>query len=173
MSNNLHKFASPGDRLLAFILDLIIICILFIPLYLLGRFQPQPGLQMMYYTQLEPTLTIFFAFLPFFVRMFFMAKRGQDFGKFILNLQVINHKANKKIGFLRYLFIREIIGRTFIFGLIPIFGLAWNAIYMPIDALLIFRKSRKTMHDSIAGSIVIELPKEKRRNSFTDFTSIK
>ena len=172
MSNHNHQLAHPFTRLLAIVIDLLILSLLYSPLFLLMPFSPDTHLPVNLYETIVVVLFPFLFFVPLAIRIYIMVKRGQDFGKFFLNLQVINEKTNAKIGFFRYFFLRGIIGRTCVFGLIPIFGVAWNAIYVPIDTLLMFRKSRKTMHDSIAGSLVINLPKDKQRKGIFDFSKL-
>ena len=172
MSKHNHKLAHPLSRLLAFIIDLFVLVLLLSPFYLITLNYPEDPIQAYQYNKIAIALIPFLVFMPIFFRFYIMAQRGQDFGKYLLNLQVINEKANAKIGVFRYIFLRGLIGRTFVFGLIPLFGLTWNAIYIPVDTLLMFRKSRKTIHDSIAGSLVINLPKDKQRKGIFDFSKL-
>lgn len=99
-------------------------------------------------------------------------ERSQTLGQYFFNIQVFDIKKNKRVGFWRYMFIRDFIGKTLVIGAIPVINLVFMPIYSLIDHLFIFRKDRRTVHDLIGGTRVIKLPLEQQRKQLFDFTRI-
>lgn len=98
--------------------------------------------------------------------------RSQTIGQYFFNIQVFDIKNNKRVGFWRYMFVRDFFGRTLVIGALPIIGLIFMPFYYLIDHLFIFRKDRRTVHDLIAGTRVVKLPIEQQRKQLVDFTRI-
>lgn len=118
--------------------------------------------------------TIGGAFVVIFaiVQIILMVNRSQTLGKYIFNIQVINNKTGKRVGFWRYAILRTFIGETLVIGAIPIIGWVFQPLYFIADSLFIFRKDRRTLHDLIGGTSVINLPAEQRNKSFFSFSKI-
>lgn len=98
--------------------------------------------------------------------------RSQTMGQYFFNIQVFDIKANKRVGFWRYVFIRDFVGKTLIIGAIPLVNLFFMPFYFVIDHLFVFKKDRRAIHDLIAGTRVIKLPLEQQRKKLIDFTRI-
>ena len=98
--------------------------------------------------------------------------RSQTVGQYLFNIQVFDIKKNKRVGFWRYMFIRDFFGKTLVIGALPIIGLIFMPFYSLVDHLFIFRKDRRTVHDLIAGTRVVKLPIEQQRKQLFDFTRI-
>lgn len=83
------------------------------------------------------------------VNGYLLAKNGQTIGKKLLSIKIVRTDGSK-------ITLGRIIGLRWlpmmIVGFIPIFG----AIISLVNVLLIFRESRKCLHDNIADSIVIK-----------------
>lgn len=106
------------------------------------------------------------------VQVRLVLERSQTIGQYFFNIQVFDIKNNKRVGLLRYMFIRDFIGRTLIIGAIPLVGLIFMPFYFLVDHLFIFKKDRRAVHDLIAGTRVIKLPLEQQRKKLIDFTRI-
>ena len=88
---------------------------------------------------------------------------------FLMDIQIINTKINKRIGFWRNGIMREFIGKTLVIGAIPLLNITFQPLYFVIDHLFIFKKDRRTLHDMIAGTCVIRLSNEYSRKSILDW----
>jgi uncharacterized RDD family membrane protein YckC len=87
----------------------------------------------------------------FLTQILMIIIKSQTLGKYIFKIKVINAKTNKKVHPLRYIFMRFLMGEM-LFGLaILIFP------YFIVDSLFIFRKDKRTLHDLIAGTRVVEV----------------
>jgi uncharacterized RDD family membrane protein YckC len=79
----------------------------------------------------------------------FLKENGQTVGKKVLGIRIVRTDGTQadvmRILFLRYLPIQ-------IVGMVPIIG----GLIAILDALLIFRESRKCLHDNIADTIVVK-----------------
>ncbi|MEO7243210.1 MAG: RDD family protein [Variovorax sp.] len=89
--------------------------------------------------------------LIFFVLQgYLLAVRGQTIGKFLLKTRIVRPDDSRvsvgRIFGLRY-------GVPFFFNAFPIVGFAFAV----IDAVFIFRESRRCLHDSIADTIVVRV----------------
>lgn len=121
--------ATPGKRLLGFILDLIFLIILNFPLAFLTKYLPS------YFAN-----KFVFVFLTFWCFYFFVMEllfKG-TIGKKIVGIETISEKENKKISVIQY-FIRSIL------KVIPF-----------INVVLLFNDKKKGCHDFMANTIVKE-----------------
>jgi uncharacterized RDD family membrane protein YckC len=83
------------------------------------------------------------------VTTWLVVRNGQTIGKKLLGIKVVR-TSGAKAGLGRIFWLRNVIIN--VVGLIPIVG----ALVALADALLIFRESRKCLHDQIADTIVIK-----------------
>ena len=83
------------------------------------------------------------------VQGWLLVKRGQTVGKMLLGLR-ITRPDGRAVGAARLLGLRYGIG--YVLGGVPVF----NMVYGLIDALMIFRESRRCLHDVIADTIVVK-----------------
>lgn len=88
---------------------------------------------------------------------YLLASRGQTIGKFLMNIAIVSedtHQVNP-------------IGRLLILRYFPIYILQLvmyflYSIVFIIDAIFVFRKDRRTLHDMVAGTTVIDLKNWKQ-----------
>lgn len=76
--------------------------------------------------------------------------RGQTVGKKLLGLRVVRTDGSRA-GIARLLFVRYLLNSAF--SIVPVVG----GIYALVDCLLIFRASRKCLHDNLADTIVVKV----------------
>lgn len=140
------KLATPQDRFFAKILD--------------WGLMAMPLLIMLYTIQIntrysEPQNSIIIGSVAativgmtaiVFIQWVLIGLRGQSIGKVVMHIKMVDEK-RKKVGTI----MQNLVIRTWIHGL-----LASNLPYFLIDCLLIFRKDRRTIHDFIAGTIVVK-----------------
>lgn len=89
-------------------------------------------------------LLVFAVFLGF--NLFLMIARAQTLGMYLMNLQVVDAVTGKPLSAIKYIFLRGLVGQILL-RIVPFYGL--------VDALFIFGQKRQTLHDMIAGSIVV------------------
>jgi uncharacterized RDD family membrane protein YckC len=78
-----------------------------------------------------------------------LARNGQTIGKKLLGIKVVRVDGSP-VSLVRVFFVRYVCN-TFL-TLIPLFG----SLYSLVDCLMIFGESRRTVHDRIADTIVIQ-----------------
>lgn len=83
------------------------------------------------------------------VQGYTLVTRGQTLGKIALGLRIVRSDGSR-VGAARILGLRYGVG--FLVAIVPVLG----NIYGLLDALLIFRESRKCLHDNIADTIVVQ-----------------
>ncbi|GLS04208.1 hypothetical protein GCM10007860_13540 [Chitiniphilus shinanonensis] len=89
--------------------------------------------------------------LAFVIYNFVLVHRnGQTLGKKVLGIKIIRQDGSR-CGLRRYVFIRYL--PVALLSMIPFVGV----IVSLLDPLLIFRQSRRCLHDDIAGTIVIRV----------------
>jgi uncharacterized RDD family membrane protein YckC len=79
-----------------------------------------------------------------------IASRGQSIGKRLVRTKIIRLDGSNP-GFVHGVLVRSLIGR--LPGVIPVVGNLYNL----ADALFVFRRDRRTLHDLIAGTRVIQV----------------
>jgi len=75
--------------------------------------------------------------------------RGQSIGKWLLGLRIVRTQSGARAGFLRAVMLR-----SFLFFTASLFGPIGLSILL-VDALMIFRKDRRCLHDWVADTEVI------------------
>lgn len=143
------ELAGRGTRLGAALLDAILAGLVFWGLSLftpLNVFDPS-GRGGLLVILVENTLAGFIVFLV--LHGYLLATRGQTIGKMLLHIRIVRSDGTKatlvRLAGLRY-FVNSVL------ALIPVVG--W--LYGLVDALMIFRESRKCVHDNLADTIVIK-----------------
>ena len=82
------------------------------------------------------------------IQSYLLSTRGQSIGKIHCGIKIVRYSDGGKVGFLRAVFLREIIFKIILFFS---FGLAnWADIIM-----LFADKEHRTLHDRVAGTIVV------------------
>jgi uncharacterized RDD family membrane protein YckC len=142
------ELARKGARLGAQILDGILSLIIMLPIaYLLGIFEYWSNEQEPPYllTLISGVISIaiFIA-----INWKLLTQNAQTFGKFVLNLKIVNIDGSKPS-------IQQLLFKRF--------SIYWGLNYVPVvgglintvNILLIFRKDRRCLHDHVAGTKVI------------------
>jgi len=160
--NNPRKIASRFDRLIAVILPYTILVLIGLVTYPIEKVNP--GLAQFVGVSLIIIMVV--------INLLLIVRRSQSIGKFLMNIQVVDSTTGQRYRAVDYLFIREFFGKTLIIGAIPFFGGLFMLAYFPVDSLFIFSKSKRTLHDRIAGTDVVNLAPEDRRKSIFDFTPL-
>lgn len=88
---------------------------------------------------------------------YLLARHGQTIGKRLMGLRIV-HRDGGPATLLQLVGLRY--GLSWVVAVIPGIG----ALFVLIDGLLIFRPSRKCLHDSIAETIVVKLPAKLKVN---------
>lgn len=146
-----QELADRGVRLVAAIIDGIIMMAILFPLMFLGgyfdavmdaaRTGQQPYLQQIGWG--IGGLLLFFAvqYLP-------LSQSGQTWGKKVMKIKIVDLDGNKPD-------LLTLLGKRYLFqngiGLIPCLG----ALISLVDILMIFREDRRCLHDQIAGTRVV------------------
>jgi uncharacterized RDD family membrane protein YckC len=142
------ELAGRGTRLGAVLIDAILAGVVFWVLSLLTPLNVfDPSRRGLLVIMVENTLAGFVIFLV--LHGYLLATRGQTIGKMLLHIRIVRSDGSKatlvRLAGLRY-FVNSVL------ALIPVVG--W--LYGLVDALMIFRESRKCVHDNIADTIVIK-----------------
>lgn len=163
---NDHQLAGRGIRLIASIVDSILLLAVFLPLYFMGLsyFDPEgllleaestdTGFSMNaeasgegFLFQLVASIVGLGVFL--LINGYLLAKSGQSVAKKLFGIKIVRQDGSPA-SFARIVCSR--IVPLWFLALIPVIG---NFISF-IDAVLIFRRTRLCMHDDIAGTMVVK-----------------
>lgn len=144
--------ASRGKRFLAQCADGLLTVLLMIPLNQNVEIFQRAMTDRESLFSWEKCLWILTHYLVWAVFNGWFLRNGQTVGKKLFRIQV-RRKDGTPVGWARYLLGRELPIRLSM--LVP-----WVGAYLSlIDVLFIFREGRNTLHDDIAGSQVVQLPK--------------
>ncbi len=80
------------------------------------------------------------------VNLFLLARTGQTLGKMAVKTKVVNYEGHKP-SWIMLVFVRSL--PFTLLGLLPFLTM--------IDALFIFRDQRQCLHDSVAGTLVLQM----------------
>ena len=150
------ELASRWARLGAVTVDSIIAFICFTPAYIMNfatLAQQARGNPLAVWINLAKTGAWFYvgvlgALLVLAIDLTLLARNGQTIGKKLLGVKVVRVDGSP-VTLFRVFFLRYVCN-TFL-TLIPLFG----SLYSLVDCLMIFSESRRTAHDRIADTIVI------------------
>lgn len=148
-----HRLASPWMRLLAQIIDVILIVIIIVPVsmalvYMSEVEEGQKHAHLIDSSFFEAGMGLLGAIVYLGINWGFLAN-GQTIGKKITKLQI--RMKNGQIAPR----MRIITHRFLPVQLVSLF--TWGSILTLIDALMIFRERHNTLHDDIAGTKVVQL----------------
>ncbi|VAW99728.1 hypothetical protein MNBD_GAMMA22-2904 [hydrothermal vent metagenome] len=150
LSSTGPELASPWIRLLAAIIDMLILMIFVLPLqFMMGVYDGFP--EKMQQPDLQTTLLTAGVAILFYIAInaFTLHRNAQTIGKLICKIKIVRVDFSKAT-FSRIIF-RRYLPITFV-SQVPIGG----AIISLIDVLMIFRKTRQCLHDNIAETVVIK-----------------
>lgn len=146
--------AGRGSRFLAALVDAIIGAGVF---WLVLQV---PSLQVLQRAQLEASRESMWSWTPLslllgalvflVVQAWPLVTRGQTLGKMLFRLRIVRSDGSKPEAW-------RLLGLRYGVGLLVNMNAALLTIYSLVDSLLIFRASRKCLHDSIADTQVIKL----------------
>jgi len=146
--------ATKGDRFLAFVIDAIISLVVSLPFLHFTGFWQKSTTQTI--TIFDSVVIILFGLLMYLVlHGNLLAKYGQTIGKRILKIQIGDVDDNQILPLWKVYLLR-FLPQNLVFQ-IPVIG----GLVAIVDVLFIFRKNRRTLHDLVAGTKVIELPRVK------------
>ncbi len=163
------ELADRGQRLTAFLVDLVIGIVLYLPPLLVGAFHWNSG-QVWYLNFINGGLAVtgLLGAVVLVVTIIFVARYGQTIGKRIIGIRVARPNGSKA-SLARIFWLRNFVNgllQTVVGGILGgilgvmhlVGGLALLAgyIYPVVDCLLIFGDSRQCLHDRIADTIVVK-----------------
>ncbi|MEH6419813.1 RDD family protein [Pseudomonas sp. CGJS7] len=146
-----QELAERGIRLVAAIIDGVIMMVLLLPLMFIGGYfaavteAAQSGVQP-YGLQILWGLGGLVLF--FLVQYLPLSQTGQTWGKKVMKIKIVDLDGNKPS-------LATLMGKRYLFqngiGIIPCLG----AVVSLVDILMIFREDRRCLHDQIAGTRVV------------------
>jgi uncharacterized RDD family membrane protein YckC len=133
--------ASAGSRLAAYILDLLVFFVCFLPAGLMSE------------TALgKSDLMLYVSFGLFGIicitNLILIAIDGQTVGKRLMGIRIAQIEDSTKAGFIQIVFLRTLLGKGAL-GLIPLYSL--------VDILFIFSDDGRCLHDKIGGTHVVKV----------------
>ena|SRR5690349_20168678 len=139
--------AGRGARLVATLLDALIGGVAFGLLTVVTplTWAPAPGTNLVRLLIVN-TIVGFIIFLV--LHGYLLATRGQTIGKALLRMRIVRSDGSQA-SLVRLIGLRYV--PTMAISMIPVLG----GLYALIDCLLIFRESRRCLHDNIADTIVV------------------
>jgi len=143
------ELAERGTRFGAAIIDILVAMAATWAITLLTPWSPFSGIASrgLMMTALLNTVVGYLIFLV--VQGYLLATRGQTIGKMMVSIRIVR-SSGERASFPRLVGLRY--GVLTLANLIPVAG----PLFGVVDALLIFRESRKCLHDNIADTIVVK-----------------
>lgn len=142
--------ATPGSRLMARLADVLLLAA---PLSLL-TFTPKAQGQLLWVLLAAPGILECVVVVG---QLYSIVRSAQSLGKQAFGIQVVDRKG-VPIGALRYLLLRE--GVPMMISLLPFVGRFFSL----IDNLAIYTLDRRTLHDRLADTYVIDINHRFRKN---------
>ena len=144
------ELAGRGTRLLAHLADTFLYIIPFIPVLASGGIEESAIMEMgETVVGVVGIFAILWLLALFMINMILLYRNGQTIGKRLLSIKIVRVDGSRA-GLPRIIFLRGLI-----IGLLNNIPFIGNIIFL-VDALLIFQKSRRCLHDLIADTIVIK-----------------
>ena len=155
------ELASPGARLVAWIIDVLIYFVITIAAVIIGIAIAGVGISDL--ADFDPgfffgalavvvILTLLAFLVIFIVQIVLLVTRGQTIGKIIMKIRIVDAVTGQHPDWARLILLRTIVNSVIIsfLNILPGAGGA----YFLIDSLFIFRADNRTIHDLIAGTRV-------------------
>lgn len=137
--------ADPSLRLLGVVIEISLTCA---PLLLLGVLGLNVGSRTIMW--IGAGSSAFVLLLLSLLNLVWLHRHGQTVGKRLLGLRIV--RANgERAGLVRLVFLRYLL--PIAFGFVPWVGGLFGA----MDSLMIFTHDRRTIHDQMADTIVIDI----------------
>ena len=152
------ELASPGVRLMAWIIDALIYFVLTIVAAVIGFVVAGVSLSgvgdsfNLAALGVVIVLTLLAFLVIFIIQMVLLATRGQTIGKIIMKIRIVDAQTGAHSGWARLILLRTIVN-AIIISVLNILPGAGGA-YFLVDSLFIFREDHRTIHDLFAGTRV-------------------
>ncbi len=157
------ELASRSSRLVAAILDGVLVLLVIMPLqFLSGYIERVQANQATTLEQLGMSLVGLLTFLVF--NGFLLANRGQTIGKAALGIQITQVGTGRLMPFVNVYVFRYLWTLPLVIVVLLIPGQLDNLlinIVVLVDILLIFREDRRCLHDLIAGTEVVRFQENR------------
>jgi len=95
-------------------------------------------------------VVMFGMLIPTIAQIILLSWRGQTVGKLLMQMRIVRADDGENPGFMRAVVLRGIVPA--LIGTIPAVGIVFTL----VDALAIFRRDCRCVHDHIAGTLVID-----------------
>ena len=142
--------ATRGSRLAAAMIDGLVQLMAIVPLQLaLGVYDGFPQIKRLGALQTAAWTIAGFA-IYCALNGYLLHKSGQTIGKRVLGIRIVNHEDGQQTPLGRILFKRVLPIQ--VVAAVPVVG----GLIALVDALLIFRKEQRCLHDQIAGTDVVQ-----------------
>ena len=158
LDSSAPRLAGRASRLAAAILNVMIAMVMGITIIVLMQlivtgFEPD-AVQMLGGSE---TIMLLGSFLPWIIwNTYLIHTRSQSVGKMIMKIKVVAQDGGPA-GTARQLLLRV--------GVTQVLGAFIPYLFPLIDNLMIFTADKRTLHDRIAGTIVVNAPNEPRRRN--------
>lgn len=145
------------ERLVASILDTIILLVVLLPLiYFMGYFEfAETNSDLLETIAIEAAMTLLGFVLFALIQAYPLYKNGQTWGKIALSIRIVDMEGRKP-DFWRMLAVRYL--PLHVVSAIPGVG----SFIALVDSLMIFREDRRCAHDLIAGTRVVAIERKGR-----------
>ncbi|MEE9339606.1 MAG: RDD family protein [Methylococcaceae bacterium] len=149
--------ASLESRAVSVFLDLFIFVAIYLPVEIYNTVEAKRIYCVLVYSILT------------YIQIKLLAKNGQTIGKKIMRIRISQfHNPNKKPHFSKTIFLRIIVNN--LLYLIPVVGL----VYLALNYGSVLFKSRRSLHDYLAGTVVTKVGYKFNSSSFEEsITSLK
>ncbi|MGE5473876.1 MAG: RDD family protein [Ignavibacteriales bacterium] len=144
---NQHELAERWIRLLAKVIDKVLIILIGLLSVAIGSFDKSGNLMLILILIGLLGLLIYQAYL--------LTVSGQTIGKKMMQIKIVTVKTEENGGFETNFVVRAVVN-YFIAAIVPLYGI--------IDILFIFSSERRCVHDRLAGTKVIKVYQEEQTN---------
>jgi uncharacterized RDD family membrane protein YckC len=134
--------ASPGSRLAAYILDIIVLSACFLPAGFVSDSAAAKNDMTMVY------ISLCFVGILWITNLILLATDGQTVGKRLMGIRIAQIEDSTKAGFMQIVLLRTFLGK-WVLNLIPLYGL--------VDVLFIFSEDQRCLHDKVGGTHVVKV----------------
>lgn len=143
------QLASLGDRLVAAILDSVILVLLMIPLFIgTAMSDNSSGPEPVALALIGVSALLLIGLLIY--NLVLLATRGQTLGKKLKGIRIVTFPDGANPGGVKAILLRGFVNG--LIGAVPLLG----PIYSLVDICFIFREDRRCIHDLIAGTQVVQ-----------------
>lgn len=146
--------ADRGQRFAASVIDGVLALLLVVPLMLAIGVSPLAQLDSLTVTQ-RVLLFALGSAIPLALHGYLLMRYGQTIGKRLLGIRIVD-RLSRQVPTLGHIYLWRMLPLQLL-GQVPVVG----QLLTIVDALFIFRKDRRCVHDIIAGTIVVQVSSER------------